>query len=103
MKKTFKKQWVEALRSGKFRQGAGALYEDRTYCCLGVLCKVSGMDARSIRKVTDPDEDGTTNSTLGPELLKKFGLTDEEQCHLAEMNDDGKSFKVIADHIDATL
>jgi hypothetical protein len=49
MKKTVKKKWVEALRSGKYRQGRGYLRSTvRTsavdggggYCCLGVLCDI---------------------------------------------------------------
>lgn len=30
--------WVEALRSGKYLQGAGFLKEAGKFCCLGVLC-----------------------------------------------------------------
>ena len=32
------KIWVEALRSGKFKQGKGALLTGEGYCCLGVAC-----------------------------------------------------------------
>lgn len=32
----FKKQWVEALRSGKYPQGIGRLKSSLGYCCLGV-------------------------------------------------------------------
>lgn len=39
MKPKIKKLWVEALRSGKYKQGSGRLrtFSD-AYCCLGVLC-----------------------------------------------------------------
>lgn len=39
-----KAKWVEALRSGEFKQGQGRLHntENDSYCCLGVLCKLSG-------------------------------------------------------------
>jgi hypothetical protein len=41
MKKAIKKLWVEALRSGKFKKGKGALHPTKgTYCCLGVLCEL---------------------------------------------------------------
>ena len=35
-------KWVEALRSGEYKQGVGCLYDSRhdKYCCLGVACKV---------------------------------------------------------------
>ena len=39
--------WVEALRSGEYKQGRGALCrktEDTfEYCCLGVACEISGL------------------------------------------------------------
>lgn len=46
MKADIKRRWVEALRSGEYEQGTGALRqldEDGKvvgYCCLGVLCDV---------------------------------------------------------------
>lgn len=33
-------KWVKALRSGKYKQGTGALQNESGYCCLGVACKV---------------------------------------------------------------
>lgn len=33
-----KKRWLEALRSGKYSQGKGALRSPEGFCCLGVLC-----------------------------------------------------------------
>ena len=42
MDQNIKKQWVEALRSGKYKQGRGCLrvrYKTiDKFCCLGVLC-----------------------------------------------------------------
>lgn len=40
MDKELKRKWVEALRSGKYEQGHGALRKDDKFCCLGVLCDV---------------------------------------------------------------
>lgn len=41
MKKTIKKLWVQALRSGKYRQGFGSLRTGpHTYCALGVLTRL---------------------------------------------------------------
>ena len=31
-----KQQWLDALRSGKYPQVAGALHTDDGFCCLGV-------------------------------------------------------------------
>lgn len=40
MNPEIKKRWVEALRSGKYKQTAGFLRDDFGFCCLGVLCDV---------------------------------------------------------------
>lgn len=42
MNENLKKRWITALRSGKYKQGIGKLYnpEKDTYCCLGVLCNI---------------------------------------------------------------
>jgi hypothetical protein len=47
--KIFKKKWVAALKSGKYKQGTGRLvtssikdncYEEK-FCCIGVACRIS--------------------------------------------------------------
>ena len=37
-----KADWVEALRSGKYKQGRRRLYFAGEYCCLGVLSVLRG-------------------------------------------------------------
>lgn len=55
MKKDIKKQWVEALRSGKYKQGTGRLCDTRgkklKFCCLGVLFDIAGgeVDGKWVR------------------------------------------------------
>lgn len=45
MKQEIKERWVEALRSGKYEQGTGALTTGSgRYCCLGVLCDLAVAD-----------------------------------------------------------
>jgi len=49
LKKEFKRAWVEALRSGKYKQGFEQLvtitYDgSREFCCLGVAAAISGMN-----------------------------------------------------------
>ena len=40
-------EWLEALESGKFKQGRGQLRSSTDeYCCLGVLAELSGCDRR---------------------------------------------------------
>lgn len=46
MNKEIKERWIEALESGKYPQGRGALRRTRPnasadeFCCLGVLCDI---------------------------------------------------------------
>jgi hypothetical protein len=50
MNKRIKKLWVEALRSGKYKQGTGQLRRldedtgEMTFCCLGVLCNLHAQE-----------------------------------------------------------
>lgn len=41
MNKENVRKWVDALRSGKYKQGLGALQILDNYCCLGVACSVA--------------------------------------------------------------
>ena len=34
------RKWIEALRSGEYKQGHNALRTGSGYCCLGVACEV---------------------------------------------------------------
>ena len=45
MDKELKTLWVEALRSGKYKQGRGRLFSPEwgTYCCLGVGAEAFGI------------------------------------------------------------
>ncbi len=38
MNAAIKAKWLDALRSGKYEQGAKRLRRNDAYCCLGVLC-----------------------------------------------------------------
>lgn len=89
-----KAKWVEALRSGKYRQTRCKLHHTLTdsFCCLGVLCVVGGQKIRTI-DVALPDY---WRSAIGITLL--------QQNDLISMNDELKSdFGKIADYIEANL
>ena len=91
MNATIKAKWVEALRSGKYKQGIGRLYrpESNEYCCLGVLCRVADVDLES---------DSSLNYGL---VFQPLGL--RKYWDLVEMNDNGSSFARIADYIETTV
>ena len=61
MREGIVKKWTEALRSGKFTQTDGKLYNPNNegYCCLGVLLEVASpfdWDADSRMWVSDDEE-----------------------------------------------
>lgn len=45
MKKEIADKWVEALRSGRYKQCKSWLRDNDGFCCLGVLCDISKMSA----------------------------------------------------------
>lgn len=86
-----KTKWVEALRSGDYKQTQGRLLHEGAYCCLGVLCKLQGADV-----VTLPQ-------TLCPPETLSGGLSLMQMHGLAEKNDSGLSFDQIAAFIEKKL
>lgn len=92
MKAAYKQKWLKALRSGKFNQKQGLLKIGNGFCCLGVLCEVTG-----------------TNFQLGQcqlkeEQLTKFGLKENTQQTLIKMNDIKRfTFKQIASYVSKNL
>lgn len=128
MDAAIKAKWLEALRSGDYRQGTGHLrsVSNDTYCCLGVLCDIADPEGW---ESTIP-ESGTTGNlhhgyggTPSPDTLDRVGLPERfynrpgisfktEDNHefnnpvaaLTHQNDRmGKSFDEIADWIEVNL
>ena len=109
--------WVEALRSGKYRQTTQCLHDRDGYCCLGVLCEVA-IDNGVKVKVS---EGGGTTLYGGqeeklPESVQEWaGLHDnlgytngfesifinsDPYDNLVKANDSGVAFASIADAIE---
>ena len=64
MREYVKNKWVEALRSGKYKQGRGQLNSENRYCCLGVLCEVfiaegGALNVRHLARVTEYNGEAT--------------------------------------------
>lgn len=55
MKKSVADKWINALRSGEYRQGFGLLHNtnNNTYCCLGVLCAIGEAKPYSTSEVVE--------------------------------------------------
>lgn len=107
----FKKLWVKALRSKKFDKTTGTLRRAKKdgdgFCCLGVLCEITGGVTRS-HWFPDPEDPRLYGyaGTLGllPDKVQKLTFVDDDaQKTLAIKNDHGWSFDKIADWIEANL
>lgn len=47
MKTEIKKKWIEALRSGEYKQGRRMLKDNQgKFCCLGVLCDIYAKEKK---------------------------------------------------------
>jgi hypothetical protein len=102
MDKKIKEKWVQALRSGEYKQGTTLLYnkEQNTYCCLGVLSVINGVNP-NLRKRRGEEY-------LSQAAEKEFDLTYDEQQILGRMNDGSgyevqRNFIQIADYIEKEL
>ena len=47
MNQEIKRRWVEALRSGEYKQGREALKRQGQFCCLGVLCDLHAKETNT--------------------------------------------------------
>lgn len=113
-------KWVEALRSGEYKQTrevlhrAGEGLKATGFCCLGVACDISGLgnwEGGGGDGIYEYVIAGGASSyeALPREVREWLGVTGEnptvlvnkESHSLAELNDDyGKSFKQIANIIE---
>lgn len=104
MNPTIKKQWIDALRSGKYKQGKYHLYDevDNTYCCLGVLCKII-YPTKDIRDLSQYGKEEVPSDDIVniSGLFRNNPIT--PRGSLAYLNDSGKSFNEIADIIEEYL
>lgn len=98
--------WLEALRSGRFKQGKGHLRkkaDDGTirYCCLGVLTCVLGTESISVAR--RPNGFGRTLEGFEKEavgLVTTGGRSSDSTTELWNENDNGVPFEEIADMIE---
>lgn len=128
MNEARKKLWVDALRSGDYKQTAGGLHDRDGFCCLGVACDVYVKETGLGEWKQDPDYFGAflfehrgvvarESSVLPSEVARWYGLADMNpaiplggfKATLAHLNDgvvpgqDRCSFTKIADLIEEYL
>jgi hypothetical protein len=116
MSPELKAKWLEALRSGKYKQGTGYLrtFADE-FCCLGVLADINGEQWQRPGKKTGRTEYFLVDSSdkilpekfgsLGPKYDKE--IKPDYRAKLMMMNDwalgGGNSFDDIADWIEKNV
>lgn len=95
-----KKLWVEALRSGEYEQGRDMLKDpaDNKFCCLGVLCELSGLTYEAANLVPPPEIVAWARLPDADPKVKSV-----EKNSVAYFNDMGFTFAQIADLIEAQL
>lgn len=97
-----KAKWIEALRSGKYKQGRGALRNGDTFCCLGVLCDISGVAKWDVTRYDGelymPPKSVREWAGLDGYPVYLDGPTGDDVSHLNDQM--GLSFEEIADLIE---
>lgn len=109
MNPEIKVKWLEALRSGKYKQTKYVLKNNIGHCCLGVLCDIidpNGWD----KKLFDNEAYGFThkgnwNTRILPQTIMEETNLDklDKLDTLVAMNDFGNSFNEIANFIEKEL
>ncbi len=113
MDKKVKKQWVAALRGGKYKQTKSTLRDEDGYCCLGVLCQlhsdiVGVAEFVKTGEYTYLDTPAVLPSEVRDWADIKFAngprvTINGEILSLSHHNDTGRTFDQIADAIEAEL
>lgn len=115
MNQDIKKRWVEALRSGKYKQTRGALKDDQGFCCLGVLCDLAAQDGigkwEGVKLDGFHDGDNCTWSLPTQKVVHWAGIISTNpkvfmpatNSELSFINDEGMSFEGIAKLIEEQL
>ena len=104
------REWIEALRSGKYEQGRMYLNLGGKFCCLGVACDISkealqlNVGVSKLRNGKEVNSYNDINGSLSSEVIKYFSFVMKEEeglNRLTYMNDSvGKTFEQIADIVE---
>lgn len=103
----YTKPWVDALRSGDYRQGHTFLHLDNKFCCLGVALDVMGHEwvgNPTVEGCFGPSDAPDCINVLTPDQYRKLGISYGEMRTLYDANDAlNKSFDEIAAAIEAAM
>lgn len=104
MKRSDLNKWLEALRSGEYKQGKGAMYDKKSnaYCCMGVLRKITNDKRSKKEKAENLGEYALTQKETRYFRMTPYGCAiNNEHLSLSNINDfTGASFLHIADAIE---
>lgn len=96
----FKAKWLEALRSGKYKQGLNLLRKGDEFCCMGVACDL--IDPSGWKKTPGHFKWRDVPSFIMP--IKALNIASKACRNLANLNDiEEASFTKIADYIEENL
>jgi hypothetical protein len=101
MNTELKQKWVEALRSGEYRQIRGRLNDyDNGYCCLGVLCKVAGYEVIGTN-ILENEKIVVENYIAIDNLIKDDSY---DVSYFIQLNDNNRyTFDEIAEYVEKNL
>lgn len=97
MNKEIARKWVDALRSGEYKQTRGRLRSGDRFCCLGVLCEINGTRWNAAKGWLALDADDIYDKA---ELPVGDFKDRPSTGRYATLNDDGVSFAEIASQIE---
>jgi len=113
MNKDVVRKWIKALRSGEYKQSRGWIRCEDTYCVLGVLCDLhmkefegsfgewEEYDYLSNKKQMYSYQDVTREL---PSLVDLWAeLPSKVISYAMQANDEGVSFKKLANHIEIVI
>lgn len=93
-------EYLEALRSGKYKQGKGGLHPtSKTFCCLGVACDLLNPEWSHGAWANTPAKISYSNIVPPPSVEFPAPIR-KIFAKLMKMNDSGSSFSMIAKMID---
>lgn len=118
LEKSFKRRFLTALRSGKYKQTKEVLFNQSSggFCCLGVMCSLKGIKKSELEGVGFPQDVRSFDDAfnIDPTTHDFFhGMNNEDAWKvpyrgrmrsLNELNDlEGLTFKQIANIIDRSV
>ena len=94
------KEWIAALRSGKYTQGRGFLCRDGRHCVIGVACDLL-KDRMSVQIIDGVTYYDSFSRTAPATVIKALGT--EHLDNIMSLNDAGSTFEEIANLVEQRI